>query len=521
MRLFVHILADFWENLWNLYIFDLLRKKNYMNTENVIGRKQEIDTLARLFNSKKSEFLAIYGRRRVGKSYLIEEAFRDDIVFSAVGIYRKKKKGLSEEQEIKEDSSYKELQLKHFYANLLQYGLDLSMPAPSTWLDAFVLLRTLISKSTAKRKVVFIDELPWLGGPQSSELVEELGYFWNNWAVKQRNVFLVVCGSATSWMLDNVIRDYGGLHGRVTHKLLLKPFTLAECKAFYEDRNFRMSDYEIALAYMAIGGVPYYMDMFRNDYTLTQNLNMMYFKNDTIATEFEDVYTGLFSSSERYIDIVRALSKKFYGMTRSEILEATKLKGGGTVSKILDNLKECGIIRTYPKYGASRKVTVYQLTDFFSLFYLNFVDSKAAKYEWNSFLRSNEHEEWAGRAFEILCSLHREQIEYALRIKNAKKDYMWQGASPSGKGAQVDMVIPAPMERTDYLCEMKYSENKFAISSSYQENLCNKIDAFKNSKQHKPSHSILLVMVTTMGLANSVNNGVVNVSLTLDDLLAF
>lgn len=282
-----------------------------------------------------------------------------------------------------------------------------------------------------------------------------------------------------------------------------------------------MSDYEIAMAYMAIGGIPYYMDMFRNEYALTQNLNMMYFKNETIATEFEDVYTGLFSSSERYIDIVRALSKKFHGMTRSEILAEAKLKGGGTTSKMLDNLKECGIIRTYPRYGAARKVTVYQLVDYFSLFYLNFVDSKAAKYEWNSFLRSSEHGSRAGHTFEILCSTHSEQIEYALRIKNAKKNYMWQGESSSGKGAQIDMVIPAPMERTDYICEMKYSENKFTISGDYRDRLCNKIEAFKKSGQHKPSHSILLVMVTRLGLASSVHNDTVNFSLTLEDLLEF
>lgn len=492
-----------------------------MNTENIIGRTRELETLDRLFNSTKSEFLAIYGRRRVGKSYLVEEAFRNEIAFSAVGIYRKKKKTLAKDQKAMEESSYRMLQIKHFHANLIQYGLDPSTPLPTTWLEAFTLLRILLSKNTSKRKVVFIDELPWLGGPQSSELVEELGFFWNNWAVKQRNIFLVVCGSSTSWMLDNVIRDYGGLHCRITHKLLLKPFTLAECKKFFEERNFRMSDYEIAMAYMAVGGVPYYMDMFRNDYTLTQNLNLMYFKNDTIATEFEDVYSGLFLSSERYIDIVRVLGQKFYGMTRNEILTAAKLKGGGTVSKMLDNLNECGIIRTYPRYGASRKVTVYQLVDFFSLFYLNFVDSKKAKYEWNSFLRSSEYENWAGHVFELLCSMHSEQMEYALRIKNAKKNYMWSGESPSGKGAQIDMVIPAPMERTDYICEMKYSENKFAISNDYRERLCNKIDAFKNCNQHKPSHSILLVMVTTLGLTNSINNDKVNISLTLDDLLAF
>ena len=207
---------------------------------NLIGRQKEIEELERLYSSNKSEFLAIYGRRRVGKSYLIDEVYGEKMAFSAVGVYFKK--------EERSDLRCRQEQLAHFYESLLQYGMSVETPMPNSWREAFRLLRQLLENCGKRRKVVFLDELPWLAGPQSSELIAELGFFWNSWACKQRNIILVVCGSATSWMLDNVIREYGGLYSRLTMKMQLHPFTLGECEQYYKDRDFHFSRYEIALA---------------------------------------------------------------------------------------------------------------------------------------------------------------------------------------------------------------------------------------------------------------------------------
>lgn len=482
-----------------------------MNTDNIVGRKQETDNLARLYHSDKSEFVAIYGRRRVGKSYLVDEFFRDEMCFSCIGIFKKDK--------TLPDSSYRKTQLHHFYFNLLEYGLNPSYKEPEDWLSAFELLKVLLNSKEEKRKVVFIDELPWLAGPQSSELIEELGYFWNNWAVKQRNILLLICGSATSWMLNNVIRDYGGLHSRITEKMYLKPFSLKECKAFYHKKGFHLSDYEVALSYMAIGGIPYYMDKLRPDLTISQNINDFYFRNESIDLEFTDVYTGLFQSADNYMAIVKALGRRFYGLTRSELIESTGLKGGGTLSKMIENLVECGIVRVYPRYGKYRKETVYQLCDSFTLFYLNFVANKQQGRTWTSFSRTHEYESWCGRMFEIVCSQHIGEIKNALRIKSSGTDYCWSGATEEGKNVQIDMLIPSADERNDYVCEIKFSENKYQISAEYEQSLLNKIDAFKASNNHKSSHSILLVMITSLGLVESIHNRCVNASLTLEDLM--
>lgn len=483
-----------------------------MNTNNIIGRKQETDRLSRLYYSDKSEFVAIYGRRRVGKSYLIDEFFREEMSFSCVGIFRK--------NESLNNLSYRKTQLHHFYSNLLEYGLPPSFKEPEDWLSAFDLLKIVLNNRPERRKLIFIDELPWLAGPQSSELIEELGYFWNNWAVKQRNIMLIVCGSATSWMLNNIIRDYGGLHSRLTDKMYLKPFSLNECREFYNRKGFHFSDYDIVLSYMAIGGIPYYMDKMRSDMTITQNINEYFFNNQDIDLEFKDVYTGLFQSADKYIAIVKKLGGKFYGMSRAELLQSADLKGGGTISKMLDNLIESGIVRTYPRYGKQRKETVYQLCDFFTLFYLSFVSDNKRGKSLDSFSRTHEYESWCGRMFEIVCSQHLPQIKNALRIKSAAVDYCWTGSTTEGNGVQIDMLIPALDERSDYLCEIKFSENSYHITADYEQKLLNKLEAFKASRMHKASHSLFLVMITCFGLENSTHNRAVNSILTLEDLFA-
>lgn len=239
-----------------------------MSYTSIIGRDKEIDILDRIYKSKKSEFVAIYGRRRVGKSYLVSEVFGKKIQFKAVGTYIK--------DGDKDYETYRQLQLAHFYDSLLMAGLSFDTPKPTCWREAFLLLRKVLQGKRARRKVVFIDELPWLAGPQSSEMIAELGYFWNSWADSERNIVLVVCGSATSWMLDNVIHDYGGLHGRLTETIRLLPFTLSECEKYYSKNGFHLSRYEMCISYMALGGIPYYLDKLRNDQTMAKKESKLY-----------------------------------------------------------------------------------------------------------------------------------------------------------------------------------------------------------------------------------------------------
>jgi len=320
-------------------------------------------------------------------------------------------------------------------------------------------------------------------------------------------------------MLDNVISDYGGLHGRLTRKIKLRPFTLGESEAFFRKKGFHLSRYEISSAYMAIGGIPYYMDMMDSELTITENIDRMFFANESIHQEFKDVYTGLYSSKERYIDIVVALGKHFYGMTQKEIVQATGLNSGGTLSKMLENLVESGMIRTYPRYGGKRVENVYQLVDFFSLFYLRFCHGKPGMAgRWNSIQRSATFYTWAGDTFELLCFEHLDQMQKALVLPTIDSCFTWSGKGPSGNGVQIDMVIQSKASRTDFICEMKFSSSKFPVTSKVEEDILEKAEVFASSKMHLKSHSIQIVLVTTMGLAGGTHTGVANRSLTLQDL---
>ena len=482
-----------------------------MAYQNIIGREEEIATLERLYKSQKSEFVAIYGRRRIGKSYLVSEVYGNKLVFSAVGTYLK--------DEDRSYETYRRIQLDHFYDSLKLAGLPEQEKKPECWREAFLLLRKLLESVKRRRKVILIDELPWLAGPQSSEMISELGYFWNSWAGSQRNIVMVVCGSATSWMLDNVIRDYGGLHGRLTETIKLKPFTLAECERYYRKHAFKLSRYEICVGYMALGGVPYYLDKLRNDQTMTENIDRLFFEDEKIHQEFRDVYTGLYASKERYVDIVKALGGQFYGMTQGEIVDAIGVKSGGTLSKQLDNLLESGVIRQYPRYGKQRVEMVYQLTDFFSLFYLRFISGKQVRPGlWGTLHRTPVFNTWAGDTFELLCVQHLNILQNTLRIPSVDRNYCWTGQGADGRGAQIDLVMESKASRTDFLCEMKFSSGRYSVSMDDETDLQHKIDAFEVSKMHQGTHSIQLVLVTTFALIQGEHSWIVNRTVTLDDL---
>jgi len=477
----------------------------------IIGREKEISELEYLMQTDKSEFLAIYGRRRVGKSFLVDEVYGSAMVFRTVGIFIKN-------EELSEDS-YRQEQIRHFYDSLLDYGLPTTYSRPTSWLEAFGLLKQLIRKKRAKRKVIFLDELPWLAGPKSADFIAELGFFWNNFAAVQRNIVLVVCGSATSWMLDNVIREYGGLHGRLTSQMHVRPFTLNECERYYQKRAFHLSRYEMVLSYMALGGIPYYLDLLRKDRTLTENLDEFFFRKAKAKQEFEDVYVGLFNSKDNYVGIVRALGEQIYGMTRNQISNAIGQKSGGGLSKMLDNLEQSDIIRTFTRQGGPQKETVYQLVDFFSLFYLRHIEKVAnVQNGWKSLQRSPQFFSWAGITFELVTILHQQQLAESLRIGTISGCYCWKGTSPAGMGAQIDLILEWKGERTDYLVEIKYSESIFAIDADYEGNLRNKIDAFVHSKKHNKVHSVNLVLLTTFGLGQGIHNAPVDTQLTMDVL---
>ena len=469
----------------------------------MIGREVEKERLLEAYRSKHSEFVVVYGRRRVGKTFLVRETFNYKFAFQHTG----HSKGNMAEQ------------LLYFRESLEDAGYA-DCPMLTTWHEAFRHLQKFLEKRTGRRKVVFIDELPYMATHKSG-CIAALEHFWNGWASARKDVLLVVCGSAASWLLKKVIGDKGGLHNRVTEKIHLSPFTLAECEKMADEKKLHYSRKQIAECYMAIGGIPFYWHFLRKGLSVQQNMDQLFFAEDAgLRGEYDELYRSLFESPEPYMRIVEALGRDGRAMTRDEIVSASGLTSCGTFTRYLDDLEKCGFITRYRMFGASVKGAMYRLTDNYTLFYFKFVlenKDHDPKF-WSSSQEAPFRKSWAGFAFERLCLVHAEQVKAALGIAGVRTSVTtWHHKADDvyPKGVQIDLVI----DRNDdliNLCEMKFCAGPFVIKKPYAADLANKRQAFESVTGTKKG--LHLTFVTTAGVAHNSYWSDVQSEVTLDDL---
>ena len=467
----------------------------------IIGRVAEQEALKRFIESDKSEFVAVFGRRRVGKTFLIREFFRNRFAFSHTGMA----------------NVSMEMQLKNFNASL-NNNCSAIYKQSKTWLESFEQLKHLLQRSRKKgKKVVFIDEMPWLDTPRSNFL-SAFEHFWNDWAAWQKDIVLIVCGSASSWLADKLLNNHGGLHNRVTQQIHLQPFTLSECAQFYKKQRIEISKHEMIESYMIFGGIPYYLSLFQKHLSMAQNADYLLFsRNAPLKNEFQNLYSSLFKKAENHIKIVEALSRKAKGLTRDEIIANAKLSNGGSVNRTLTELELSGFVRRYRSYGKKTKQSLYQLVDFYSLFYFTFLHSGTISDEhfWTNFIENARHRTWSGYAFEQVWLAHLPQIKQKMGISGVLTNvYSWRSRE-SETGAQIDLVI----ERNDKvinLCEIKYAGAEFAIDKKYDENLRNKRETFRT--ETKTTHSLHLTMLTTYGVKRNMYSGNIQSQFTVKEL---
>ena len=468
----------------------------------MIGRTSEIEELQRLYDSKESEFVAVYGRRRVGKTYLVKETFEGRFAFLHTGLANIETRG----------------QILHFFKSLKAFGYT-ERRCPRNWFEAFDALEALLRKSQMKRKVVFIDELPWMDTSRS-DFITALGSFWNEWASARKDVLFIICGSASSWIIKKIFRNRGGLHNRVTARIALRPFTLRECELFARDRELGMTRKDIAECYMALGGIPYYWKALQRGKSLAQNLDMMFFDEMApLKDEFNDLYSSLFRNAAGYKKIVEVLATRKIGMSRSEIAELTGIHGTGRLSDMLDTLVASGFLRWYRGYGKKKRDGIYQLIDNFTLFHFRFLAPPPTdEHFWSTTLASQTQSVWRGLAFERLCLQHLAQIRRALGVGSIHVEaYGWQfkGNETYPDGVQIDMIL----ERADNvinICELKYSANPFAIDKSYDAELGRKAATFAGVTGTKKA--LHLTLVTANGLVKNQYSSRVQSQVVLDDL---
>ena len=468
----------------------------------IIGRIKEQAELRRFFNSGKPEFIAVTGRRRVGKTFLVKEMFSESISFHFSGSIGK--------------NTTKEYHLSQFDNAIQEFG-GVQGSASRTWVDAFGKLKKLLQQERDERQVIFIDELPWLDSPKS-DFLPAFDYFWNTFASSRPDIMLIVCGSSASWIVSNLFENKGSLHNRVTGRIWLAPFTLAESEAFLIDMGVRMNRYQIAESLMVFGGIPYYLNMFEKNYGPTQNVDKLLFsENAPLRNEFNEVYRALFKSADRHMLIVGILAKTKSGMTRDEIISSTGIPGGGNLTRTLRELEQCGFIEKYTNFTKSKNNSYYRLIDPFTLFWLKYVENNESKNEnyWTSLIDDGSRRAWSGNAFEMLCLRHLPQIKQKLGITGISTEAFTWRSTGSKPGAQIDLLI-SRKDGVINLCEIKYSLHSITLSAKDDMDLHNKRATFlAETGTRKAIH---ITFISTYGLSDKGYTASIQSEVTLDDL---
>ncbi len=474
----------------------------------IIGREEECRRLTHCMQEKQAQLILVYGRRRVGKTYLIEQFFRLRFAFRFTGMYKEPKS----------------VQLQYFTEELRSH---ITVPkTPKNWMEAFRLLyQYLQTLPENEKQVVFFDELPWMDTHKSGFLTA-FEWFWNQWGHAMDQLVFIACGSATSWMVKHLDKNRGGLFRRETAKLYLRPFTLQETERYLASRHMEWSRYDICLCYMILGGIPDYLKRLDPGQGLNENIDRLFFGSGAeLGNEFSELYRTLFTNNAQYIAVVETLFEKKSGITRAEILARTGLPDNGILSEILTNLKASGFIQTYPFFQHRKKETVYLLSDYYSAFYLQFIkqDSGRDPQRWSKAYGSGRFFNWAGHAFEQVCRDHLPEIKKKLGISGVStEDYTWfyrpsaeREETGAESGAQIDLLIERG-DRTIHLCEEKFVSSEFVIDREYEMNLRNKRETFRQVTGTKKT--LILTMITTYGIKNGKYSNLISGQVVLDDL---
>jgi uncharacterized protein len=462
----------------------------YFSESPLVGREFESTKMLNFLETKESELLAVIGRRRVGKTFLIKKVYQNELIFHITGL---------------QDVS-KKLQIQNFVEARNDFFPESEhFTVPNNWLTAFAQLKQVLGKPKKKKRVLFFDELPWLAD-NSSEFLKAFDHFWNSWAIDQ-NLVVVICGSSASWMITHIINHKGGLHNRVTHRIHLQPFTLQETEKYFVSKSISMPRQNLVQLYMTTGGIPYYLKEIQKGETAVQAINNMFFgKSAPLFGEFDNLYKALFSNYEKHIVVIRALATKWSGLSRAEILEKSKLPTGGSISIILEELEASGFIQSYSNYRKKQREIIYRLTDEYSLFYIHFIEpNKNSKDYWLKKFNTPTAKSWGGYAFETLCMKHISGIKQALGISGILTDEssFYKRKDEETEGCQIDMLI----DRADNainICKMKYYDGQYSLTNQDIQNLQRKRNVFQQATNTKKQ--LFITLITSQGLEANNNS---------------
>ena len=469
----------------------------------IIARKREKQILESVLRSKSSELVCVYGRRRIGKTYLVRNFFEscDNVIYFEL---------TGQKQESGEYAPLK-YQLANFKYQF-ERTFDRDIPQPTSWQNAFTVLRkeTERFKDSTSKLILFFDELPWLCSPRSG-FFEALDQAWNTTFERQPNVKVIVCGSAASWMLKKIIHAKAGFSRRITHKIRLTLFSLKETKEYLLFKGFDLSSRSVAEIFMMLGGIPYYLNFMSPHKSIYQNIEDECFDiNGRLVDEYAIIFNSLFKNSENHKKVVEYIASKHKGVLLEELTGKFSSLKGGSLSRILDNLVSSSFIKKTPPLYNEAKGTIYRLIDEFVLFHLKWIkpaprsifESPSTLYFQNR-AQSNSFKSWRGFAFERLCLKHEYQIRQSLGIhKILSIPSMVYFYDQQGKrSSQIDLLF----ERADNvisICEIKHSESEYELTKADVNSLMRKKEDLRRylALKKKTQKDIHIVYVTTNGV---------------------
>lgn len=480
----------------------------------IIGRKEEQSFLLKKLKSNESELIAVYGRRRVGKTYLIRNFFEQQkgVFFQVSGIH-------NSEMSVQISEFCREIE-RVFFASTP----GLSLTTPKTWLDAFNMLTDAMKlRGGSEKTVLFFDEFPWLASPRSGFL-QAFDYYWNRFWINNKNIKIIICGSAASWIINKVLNNKAGLHNRVTGQIHLKPFNLAETKSYLGKNGLTLENNQVLELYMCLGGIPYYLRLMESNLSIVQNINKHCFqRNGFLYNEFQNLFASLFDDSQMHESIVRIIAEKKGGCARADIEERIKVKGG-RLSIWLTELEQAGFLRSFVPWGRERGL-IYQVVDEYTLFYLTWIEplcKNRLDYDlnanfWASIYQTQPWNIWSGYAFEAVCSKHLGKIQARLNIPNGSQAASWvyKSQSKEDSGAQIDLVFDRP-DNSVTLCEIKYRTDSFVVDKAYAANLMNKISVYRKITKTK-KQVFVSIIVSSVLKDNAYSDDLVSSKMELSD----
>lgn len=445
------------------------------NQQYMVGREVYTDRMQEILHIKKSSFVAVTGRRRIGKTYIIDEVYKDHICLRVTGI----------------QNGSQLVQITNFIQKLAEYSSFPIVSIPKNWQEAFMLLKAYLKTlPKGKKQVIFFDELPWISTNRSG-FNQILAHLWNDYISKEKHFILVICGSATSWISQKILNDRGGFHNRVSLHLSLKPFTLNETRLFLESKNIQLTESSISELYMTMGGIPYYLDNIQKGESPSQSIARMCFSTTGILRhEYVNLYRSLFDNATLHEAVVKALAKTQSGLTRVDIIKQSKIDAGGPFTRCMEDLLVSGFVIENIPFGKKKQGSIYKLADEYSVFYHKFIEPNKNMHEneWQKVSASQQYKIWQGLAFETLCQKHLPELKAILGIsgvKTTQANFRHKG-DKSNEDFQIDIVIDR-MDQVINLCECKYYGSEYTISNEYANKLLRRKTLFIEETKTKKS----------------------------------